>query len=104
MPTYGGLYAWEFEKDGRELKVRVEGQLMCNGTDLILDAALAGFGPAWLPEDQVLPHIAQGRLIRALDEWCQPFSGYHHYYPCRRQLAPAFSLLVDALRDRGNLR
>jgi DNA-binding transcriptional LysR family regulator len=101
LPTFGGLYAWEFEKDGRELKVRVEGQLVFNSTALILKAALAGFGLACLPEDKVRPHIAGGRLIQVLDDWCSPFSGYHLYYPSRRQPAPAFALLVDALRYRA---
>ncbi len=101
LPTYGGLYAWEFEKSGRALKVRVEGQLVFNGTNLILNAALAGFGLAYLPEDQVQPHLATGRLMRVLADWCPPFSGYHLYYPSRRQHTPAFALLVDALRYRG---
>ncbi|HME22023.1 MAG TPA: LysR family transcriptional regulator [Acetobacteraceae bacterium] len=100
LPTYGGLYAWEFEKNGRELKVRVEGQLVFNGTTLILSAALAGCGLAYLPEDQVQTHLSTGRLIRVLADWCQPFSGYHLYYPSRRQPTPAFTLLVDALRYR----
>jgi DNA-binding transcriptional LysR family regulator len=100
LPTFGGLYAWEFEKDGRELKVRVEGQLVFNTTALILKAALAGFGLAYLPQDLVLPHIAAGRLFQVLDNWCPPFSGYHLYYPSRRQPTPAFAVLVDALRYR----
>ena len=101
LPTYGGLYAWEFEKEGRELKVRVEGQLAFNNLALRLNAALAGFGLAYLPEDQVQTHLADGRLIRVLADWCPPFSGYHLYYPSRRQPTPAFALLVDALRYRG---
>jgi DNA-binding transcriptional LysR family regulator len=101
LPTYGGLYAWEFEKRGRELKVRVEGQLVFNNIALRLNAALAGLGLAYLPEDQVQTHLADGRLIRVLDDWCPPFSGYHLYYPSRRQPTPAFGLLVDALRYRG---
>jgi DNA-binding transcriptional LysR family regulator len=101
LPTYGGLYAWEFEKRGRELKVRVEGQLVFNNIALRLNAALAGFGLAYLPEDQVQTHLADGRLIRVLADWCPPFSGYHLYYPSRRQATPAFALLVDALRYRG---
>jgi DNA-binding transcriptional LysR family regulator len=79
LPTYGGLYAWEFEKRGRELKVRVEGQLVFNNIALRLSAALAGFGLAYLLEDQVQTHLADGRLIRVLDDWCPPFSGYHLY-------------------------
>jgi DNA-binding transcriptional LysR family regulator len=101
LPTYGGLYAWEFEKDGRELRVRVEGQLVFNNIALRLDAALAGFGLAYLPEDQVRTHLAAGRLVRVLADWCPPFPGYHLYYPSRRQPRPAFALLVEALRYRG---
>jgi DNA-binding transcriptional LysR family regulator len=101
LPTYGGLYAWEFEKRGRELKVRVDGQFVFNNIALRLNAALAGCGLAYLPEDQVKTHLADGRLIRVLDDWCPPFSGYHLYYPSRRQPTPAFALLVDALRYRG---
>jgi DNA-binding transcriptional LysR family regulator len=101
LPTYGGIYAWEFEKRGRELKVRVEGQLVFNNIALRLDAALAGLGLTYLPEDQVETHLADGRLVRVLEDWCPPFSGYHLYYPSRRQPTPAFALLVDALRYRG---
>ena len=101
LPTYGGLYAWEFEKDGRELKVRVEGQFVFNTFALRLNAALAGFGLAYLPEEQVQAHIAEGRLVRVLADWCPPFSGCHLYYPSRRQSTLAFALLVDALRYRS---
>jgi len=101
LPTHGGLYAWEFEKDGREPRVRVEGQLVFNGTAPMLDAALAGFGLAYLPEDSVRAHLADGRLIRVLDDWCPLCAGYHLYYPSRRQPTPAFALLVNALRYRG---
>jgi DNA-binding transcriptional LysR family regulator len=101
LPTYGGLYAWEFEKRGRELKVRVEGQLVFNNLALRLKSALAGLGLAYLPEDQVRSHVAEGQLVQVLDDWCPPFSGYHLYYPSRRHLTPAFGLLVDALRYRG---
>jgi DNA-binding transcriptional LysR family regulator len=100
LPTYGGLYAWEFEKRGRELKVRVEGRLVFNNIALRLEAALAGLGLACLPQDVVQAHVAGERLIRVLDDWCPPFSGYHLYYPSRRQPTPAFALLVDALRYR----
>jgi DNA-binding transcriptional LysR family regulator len=100
LPTYGGLYVWEFENAGRELKVRVEGQLVFNNIALRLNAALAGFGLAYLPEDQVLTHLAEGRLIRVLADWCPASSGYHLYYPSRRQPAPAFAVLVNALRFR----
>ncbi len=100
LPTYGGIYAWEFEKRGRGLKVRVDGQLLFNNTALRLKAALAGLGLAYLPDDQVEKHLADGRLIRVLADWCPPFPGYHLYYPSRRQPAPAFALLVEALRYR----
>jgi DNA-binding transcriptional LysR family regulator len=100
LPTYGGIYAWEFEKRGRGLKVRVEGQLVFNNIALRLKAALAGLGLAYLPEDRVERHVADGRLVQVLADWCAPFSGYHLYYPSRRQPAPAFALLVEALRYR----
>jgi DNA-binding transcriptional LysR family regulator len=101
LPTHGGLYAWEFEKGARELKVRAEGQLIFNGTFQMLNAALAGFGLAYVPEDLAQPYIAKGRLKRVLEDWCPPYSGYHLYYPSRRQSSAAFALLVDALRYRG---
>ena len=102
LPTHGGsLYAWEFEKNGRELNVRVEGQLTFNSAGLILEAALKGFGLAYLTQAHVQPYIAKGELVRVLSDWCPPFSGYHLYYPSRRQPSPAFSLLVEALRFRG---
>jgi DNA-binding transcriptional LysR family regulator len=100
LPTHGGLYAWEFEKDGRELRVRVEGQLAFNGAAQILNAALAGLGLACLPEGLVQPHLARRQLKRVLADWCPPYSGYHLYYPSRRQSSAAFALLVDALRYR----
>ena len=101
LPTLGGLYAWEFEKGGRELKVRVEGQLVFNTAALRLSAVLAGFGLAYLPENQADAYLADGRLVRVLADWCPPFPGYHLYYPSRRQPTPAFALVVDALRHRG---
>ena len=101
LPTHGGLYAWEFEKAGRELKVRVEGQFTCNGTSQMLAAAMAGLGLAYVPEDLAERHVAQGRLKRVLEDWCPPFSGLHLYYPSRRQSSAAFALLVDALRHRS---
>jgi len=101
LPRYGNLYAWEFEKNGRELDVRVEGQLVFNGTTPLLDAAVNGFGLGYLPEGQVKQHITSGRLVRVLADWCPPFSGYHLYYPSRRQHSPAFALLVEALKYRG---
>ena len=100
FPTRGGLYAWEFEKAGRAVNVRVEGQLIVNDVSIALKAALDGLGIAYLPEDHVEADIEARRLIRALDDWTPPFSGYHLYYPSRRQQSPAFALLVDALRYR----
>lgn len=101
LPTRGGVYVWEFEKRGRELNVRVEGQLVLSNLGLRLKAALAGVGLAYLPEDQVIKPVADGRLIRVLEDWCAPFAGYHLYYPSRRQQTPAFAVLVDALRYRS---
>lgn len=101
LPTYGGLYAWEFEKAGREIKVRVEGQLVFNAAGLRMGAVLSGLGLAYMPQDQVAAHLADGRLVQVLEDWCPPFPGYHLYYPSRRQATPAFSLLVEALRYRG---
>jgi DNA-binding transcriptional LysR family regulator len=100
LPTHGGLYAWEFARGGRAIRVRVDGQLVFNGTTPMIDAALAGFGLAYAPEDAVQAHLADGRLIRVLSEWCPPYPGYHLYYPSRRQPTPAFALLVNALRYR----
>lgn len=101
LPTHGGLYAWEFEKGSEALNVRVDGQLVFNGTYQMLAAALDGFGLAYVPEDLVLPYLAERRLKRVLEDWCPPFSGFHLYYPSRRQHSAAFSLVVDALRYRG---
>ena len=98
LPTLGGLYAWEFERDGRELRVRVDGQLTLNSLPQRIDAAMAGLGLAYVPEDTVQLAVADGRLIQVLNEWCPYFDGYHLYYPSRRQHTTAFSLLVDALR------
>jgi len=98
LPARGGLYAWEFEKGGRKLNVRVEGQLVFNTAGMIVKAVLAGMGLACLPQDAVRDAIDDGRLVSVLADWCQPFSGYHLYYPSRRQPAPAFALLVEALR------
>jgi len=101
FPTLGGLYAWEFEKPGRALNVRVEGQLIVNEIALAFTAARDGLGIAYLPEDYVQPEIDAGRLERVLADWCPPFPGYHLYYPSRRQQSQAFALLVGALRHRG---
>jgi DNA-binding transcriptional LysR family regulator len=101
LPTAGGFYAWEFEKDGRELRVRVEGQLAFNNVSMIRHAARAGFGLACLMEDYFAEDLAAGRLVRVLEDWCPPFAGYHLYYPSRRQPSAAFALLVHALRCSG---
>ena len=98
--TYGGLYAWEFERNGVKLNVRVDGQLAFNSSVPILAAALSGHGLACIPEDMVAPHIAAGHLTQVLKGWCPLFAGYHLYYPSRRQSSPAFALLVEALRYR----
>lgn len=94
----GGLYVWEFERRGQQLNVRVDGQLVFNTSPIMVDAALAGMGIAFLPEEEFTPHLEEGRLIRVLEDWCEPFDGYYLYYPSRRQPSPAFSLVVDALR------
>lgn len=101
LPTSGGLWPWPFVKDGREVKVRAEGPLVFNTVTLILDVTLAGLGLAYVPDDLVQAHLASGRLVRVLDDWSPLVPGYHLYYPSRRQPAPAFALLVDALRYRG---
>jgi DNA-binding transcriptional LysR family regulator len=98
--TSGDLYAWEFEKDGRALNVRVEGALAFNDVYPALEAAIEGFGLAYLPEDIAAAPLREGRLVQVLSDWCPPFPGYHLYYPSRRQMAPAFALLVEALRYR----
>ena len=100
LPTHGSVYVWEFEKNGRALNVRVEGQLVFNGAGGLLNAALNGLGLAFLMEGYAQEHIAKGRLVRVLGDWCPAFSGYHLFYPSRRQPSPAFSLLVEALRYR----
>jgi DNA-binding transcriptional LysR family regulator len=100
LPTSGGLWTWPFAKDGRELKVRVDGPLVFNTITLMIDMALSGLGLAYLPEDQVRDHIKKGRLVQVLADWSPRSSGYHLYYPSRRQPTPAFALLVDALRYR----
>lgn len=101
FPTLGGLYAWEFEKAGRAVNVRVDGQVVVNDIALALQAALDGAGIAYLPESYVQAHIHSGNLVRVLADWSPPFPGYHLYYPSRRQQSSAFSLVVEALRYRG---
>lgn len=101
MPTHGNILSWEFEKDGHELKVRVEGQLVFNNIAMRLDAVRRGLGLAYMPEDQVADLIAGGEVVRVLEDWRAPFSGYHLYYPNRRHTSLAFALVVEALRYRG---
>lgn len=100
LPTRGGLYAWEFEKDGRSVNVRVRGPVIVNDMDLVVRGALSGLGLSIVMRDQVEVHLARGELIAVLEDWSPPFPGYHLYYPSRRQPTPAFSLLVEALRYR----
>lgn len=102
LPTYGNTYAWEFEKDGQELRVRVDGQVVFNGIFQVLNAALDGFGLAFIPETMAASHLEAGRLMRVLEDWCPYWEGYHLYYPTRRQNSPAFALLVEALRYRSS--
>lgn len=98
LPTRGGLYAWEFERDGRELRVRVDGQLILNSLPQRIDAAENGLGLVYVPEDAVQDALAESRLVRVLEAWCPAFTGYHLYYPSRRQHTTAFALLIAALR------
>ncbi|MGO4622227.1 LysR family transcriptional regulator [Ensifer sp. 2YAB10] len=100
LPTLGGLYAWEFEKDGRPLNVRVDGQFTSNDVPMIIDAALSGLGLTCLPDDHLEPLVRAKKLVKVLEEWTPPFPGYHLYYPSRRLASPAFGLLVEALRYR----
>jgi DNA-binding transcriptional LysR family regulator len=101
LPTHGGLLPWDFKQGTRELVVRVEGQMTLNGFPQVVDAALAGMGLAFVLEDVVQRQLATGALQRVLEDWCEPFPGYHLYYPSRRQASPAFALVLDALRYRS---
>ncbi len=98
MQSSGGLYVWDFERRGRQVNVRVDGPLIFNTTKPQIDAALAGLGLSLLPEDELMPYLESGQLVRVLEDWCPSFEGYHLYYPSRRQPSPAFSLVVAALR------
>jgi DNA-binding transcriptional LysR family regulator len=104
FPTHGGLYVWEFERRGRQLNVRVDGQVTLNSTPHIVVAALEGLGIAFLPEEEFAPHLEEGRLVRVLHDWCAPFAGYYLYYPSRRQPSPAFALVLEALRETATQR
>lgn len=104
LPTYGGLYQWEFEKDGKSLNVGVTGQFTFNSSTLRLQATLNGVGLSYLPEDMVQEQLKTGELIRVLDDWCQPFDGYYLYYPNRQLTSPAFKIIVDSLRVDKQLK
>ena len=99
LSTLGDLYAWELDRDDQHLRLRVDGQFTSNDVPMILRAARAGFGIAFLPDQYVHDDVASGRLVRVLEDWCPPFAGYHLYYPSRRQPTPAFALLLDLLRE-----
>ena len=101
LPSLGGLLPWDFKKGARELNVRVQGQLILNSLPQVLQAVLAGMGLAFVLEDVVKQHLADGTLIRVLEDWCGDFPGYHLYYPSRRQPSSAFSLVLDTLRHKG---
>ncbi|POO53822.1 LysR family transcriptional regulator [Agrobacterium rosae] len=101
MPTHGNILSWEFEKDGHELRVKAEGQLVFNNIAMRLDAVKRGLGLAYMPDDLVADEIAKGELVRVLEDWCAPLPGYHLYYPNRRHTSLAFALVIDALRYRG---
>lgn len=100
LPTYGGLWAWEFEREGQTVNIRVDGQVAFNNIHNVLEAALDGFGLAYVPEDIASPYIAQGRLVRVLEDWSPYWESYYLYYPSRRQSSRAFIALVEALRHR----
>ena len=101
LPTQGGFYAWEFRKDGRELKVRVQGRAAFNSLAMMREAALEGLGLAFLPLDFIVEDIRKGGLTRVLADWCPARPGYHLYYPSRRLPSPAFALVLNALRFRA---
>ena len=100
LPTLGGLYAWDLEKDEQAFKARVSGQVTMNNTFLMLQAALDGMGLAYVPADLAQPHIDAGRLTPVLQDWWPTFPGYHLYYANRRHPSPALALVIDALRYR----
>jgi len=104
LPSYGGFYAWEFEKDGREMRVRVDGALALNSSRIGVKAAVAGHGLAFVLEDLVRQQILDGHLVRVLSDWCPPFPGFYLYYPSRRQLSPAFSVVMNALRANNEIQ
>lgn len=101
LPSDRGLHAWEFERHSRKIRVRVGGQIVVNVAHQVRSAALAGIGLACIPQTMVQQYIDQGLLKRVLSDWCEPYSGYHLYYPSRRKPSQAFALLVEALRYRA---
>ncbi|NIG16173.1 LysR family transcriptional regulator [Pantoea sp. Cy-640] len=101
LPTLGGLYSWEFTKDDKDIRVKVEGQLIFNNLKSRIEAALSGMGIAYVPEDSVKEYIDNGSLVSILTDWCEPFSGYYLYYPSRKQHTAAFSKLLEAVRLNG---
>jgi len=98
LSTRGGIYAWGFEKRGRELRVRVDGQFIVNGIAPMLTATLDGCGVGYLPLDLVQPYLEKGKLVELLSDWTHPFAGYHLYYPSRRQPTAAFTALLETFR------
>jgi DNA-binding transcriptional LysR family regulator len=102
MKSAGAPYAWQFEEDGRDVEIRVNGSFVVNDLDMMLSAALAGMGLIYGFEDYVADHLRSGRLVRVLEDYCKPFAGYYIYYPSRRQMPPALSVFIEALRS--NLR
>lgn len=101
LPTRGGIYSWEFNKQGKEIRVKVEGQLIFNNLTSRIDAALSGVGVAYVPEDSITHLVDRGELVRVLDDWCDPFTGYYLYYPSRKQHTAAFAKLIEAVRYQG---
>jgi DNA-binding transcriptional LysR family regulator len=101
LPTHGGNYTWEFEKGPDEVRVRVDGQMTFNGINQILNAVLSGYGLGFMPEGLSQPYIEEGKLVRVLEDWCPPWTGYHLYYPSRRQHSSAFAIVLEALRHRS---
>lgn len=101
LETRGNIYAWEFEKDGKEINVRPQGQFVSNDPDQITRFCLSGIGIACMQESYFEDAIADGRLERVLEDWCQSFSGYYLYYPSRRHPTAAFTLVLEALRQHA---
>lgn len=101
LPTHDNLLPWDFDRQGKEIRFRVDGQWVFNSTSHMVRAALAGYGLAFVPEDLVREHMAAGRLVRVLEDWCKPLPGYYLYYPSRLHPSSAMSVVVEALRHPG---